>query len=201
MGKQQQRKSGQAQPAQPSPPAPPKSDPTLLEVQKALGTYYAGIPGAKIDGFWGDFTKQAVLRVLNDLASLKADKTLKDAIAQVDTKVTGLIDLVGRLPGIIEREGNELMGEFQDKVDSLIRKVGDQSTVIGGVGSLLDGLSQQVKDLQEAFEQDGDIEAAKAGLDALSQGIDANTGLMQAAVLKHTTAEGNEQHELHGITG
>lgn len=80
-------------------------------------------------------------------------------------------------------EGGELTMATLDDVKA---KVDAQDTVIDSATALLDGITQQLKDLQAQLSASGQ-DTAK--IDEIIAGLDNNTGALAAAVARNTSAE------------
>jgi hypothetical protein len=111
-----------------------------------------------------------------------------------------LEELVRRLADLVERAlgATLVMEELQmAKIDDLIGKVGEQTTVVGGVGVLLDTLATDLKAVRDQLAQAG---ADTARLDEVLGSVSANTDILRAAVARNTSAEEPEAGDIHGLT-
>jgi cell division septum initiation protein DivIVA len=120
-------------------------------------------------------------------------------LALIEAKVDLVIAMLRRLPGYIEREGEELMSEVEDKINALVTEVEEQTTVVGGVGVLVDGLKAELQALRDQLAAQGVSPEALSKLDNAIETIDSNTNRLQAAAASGTSAEDQEQHDIHAL--
>lgn len=106
-----------------------------------------------------------------------------DKVDQVLQTVNAIQTQLGKVFQLTKQEATTLT-ELEDKVTALEQKVSAESDVITSSETLLNGLSQMLKDALAA----GNPAAVVARLQAISDSVDAKTSELAAAVTANTPA-------------
>ena len=96
-------------------------------------------------------------------------------LARIEKKIDSLLKLLTAHT----KEGEKIMA----KLDDLVAEVAEETSVIASAGTLLDGLTAQVRALRDDLADAG-VDTAK--VDAVLASLQANKAALQEAVVRNT---------------